>query len=344
MCPVDGCQGVVAGGVVHQADLVVDCSGRSSRIARQLELSGVLAPPVTRVTIDCAYASGFLPRSADDLDGTFLVCGTSPPTSFRGGAVLPVEGNRWMVTLAGVHGDVPGTTEDDVLAFARSLLSPAVAQLVERTGPLSSVASYRFPSSQRRRYEKVPRLLAGFVHARRRGLQLQPHLRAGHGVRRSAGRRARRYGARGGPAIGSAATAVPPQGRESHRRSMGDRRRGRLPASEDGGTEGMGDGSRQRVRPAGRQGQPHLRPTGEVVQPRAHLVEPTSSLARPSVVAGCWRPRCQDFGAKHRSAIRESARRPPASRHTSLTQHHSSRGREKGGKPPRPSPTSTAGP
>ena len=68
-----------------------------------------------------------------------------------------------MVTLAGVHGDVPGTSEDEVLAFARSLLSPAVAQLVERAGPLSSVASYRFPSSQRRHYEKVRRLLPGFV-------------------------------------------------------------------------------------------------------------------------------------------------------------------------------------
>jgi 2-polyprenyl-6-methoxyphenol hydroxylase-like FAD-dependent oxidoreductase len=113
--------------------------------------------------IDCAYASGFLPRSADDFEGSFLVCGLSPPTSFRGGSILPVEGSRWMVTLAGVHGDVPGTSEDEVLAFARSLLSPAVAQLVERAGPLSSVATYRFPSSQRRHYEKVGRLLPGFV-------------------------------------------------------------------------------------------------------------------------------------------------------------------------------------
>jgi 2-polyprenyl-6-methoxyphenol hydroxylase-like FAD-dependent oxidoreductase len=155
--------GVVVGGVMHQADLVIDCSGRSSRIAHQLESSGVLAPPVTRVTIDCAYASGFLPRSADDFEGTFLVCATSPPTSFRTGAILPVEGDRWIVTLAGVHGDAPGTAEDEVLTFARSLLSPAVAQLVEGAGPLSSMASYRFPSSQRRHYEKVRPLLPGFV-------------------------------------------------------------------------------------------------------------------------------------------------------------------------------------
>jgi 2-polyprenyl-6-methoxyphenol hydroxylase-like FAD-dependent oxidoreductase len=155
--------GVVVDEQVHRADLVVDCSGRSSRIAHQLESSGVLAPPVSRVTIDCAYTSGFLPRSADDFEGSFLVCGTSPPMSFRAGAVLPVEGDRWMVTLAGVHGDVPGTTEDDVLAFARSLFSPAVAQLVEHLGPLSSAAAYRYPSSQRRHYERVSRLLPGFV-------------------------------------------------------------------------------------------------------------------------------------------------------------------------------------
>jgi 2-polyprenyl-6-methoxyphenol hydroxylase-like FAD-dependent oxidoreductase len=153
----------VVDGEVRRADLVVDCSGRSSRVAHQLESSRLLAPPVTRVRIDCAYASGFLPRTAGDLEGSFLVCGTSPPTSFRAAAALPVEGDRWMVTLAGVHGDVPGTTEGDVLEFAHSLLSPAVAQLVEHAGPLSGVASYRFPSSQRRHYEKLRHPLPGLV-------------------------------------------------------------------------------------------------------------------------------------------------------------------------------------
>ena len=155
--------GVVVKGTVQHADLVVDCAGRSSRIAQQLETSELLAPPVSRVSIDCAYTSGFLPRSADDFDGSFLVCGTSPPESFRVGAVLPVEGDRWMVTLAGVHGDVPGTEPDEVLSFARSLPTPAVGQLVARLGPLSSATAYRFPSSRRRHYEKLPALPAGLV-------------------------------------------------------------------------------------------------------------------------------------------------------------------------------------
>jgi 2-polyprenyl-6-methoxyphenol hydroxylase-like FAD-dependent oxidoreductase len=147
----------------RSADLVVDASGRSSRIAHQLESSGLLAPPVSRVTIDCAYASRFLARSDDDFEGSFIACATTPPTSYRGGVALPVEGGRWMVTLAGVHGDVPPSDEPGFHAFATSLLSPTVGQLLDRCEPVSPIVSYRFPSSQRRHYERVPQQLSRFV-------------------------------------------------------------------------------------------------------------------------------------------------------------------------------------
>jgi 2-polyprenyl-6-methoxyphenol hydroxylase-like FAD-dependent oxidoreductase len=147
----------------RRADLVVDASGRSSRIAQQLDSSGVLAPPISRVSIDCAYASRFLARSDDDFEGTFMVCATTPPSSYRGGVVLPVEGGRWMVTLAGVHADVPPTDEAGFRDFARGLLSPVVGRLLDRCEPTSPIVAYRFPSSQRRHYERAPRLLARFV-------------------------------------------------------------------------------------------------------------------------------------------------------------------------------------
>ncbi|MFL6099770.1 MAG: NAD(P)/FAD-dependent oxidoreductase [Actinomycetales bacterium] len=147
----------------RRAELVVDASGRSSRLVRQLESSGMLSPPVSRVSIDCAYASRFLTRSEDDFEGSFVACATSPPTSYRGGVVLPVEGDRWMVTLAGVHGDVPPTDEQGFRDFARSLLSPTVGQLLDRCEPTSPIVPYRFPSSQRRHFERVGRLLPRFV-------------------------------------------------------------------------------------------------------------------------------------------------------------------------------------
>jgi 2-polyprenyl-6-methoxyphenol hydroxylase-like FAD-dependent oxidoreductase len=154
--------GVLVAGRERAADLVVDCSGRSSRIAHDLAASGVLDPPVSRVGIDVGYTSFFLRRSPDDFEGQFLVDIENPGT-FRGAAILPVEGDRWQVTLSGVHGDVPPTTDEGISAFARGLATPAVAQLIAHCERVSQIETYRFPSSQRRHYEKLPRLLDGLV-------------------------------------------------------------------------------------------------------------------------------------------------------------------------------------
>jgi 2-polyprenyl-6-methoxyphenol hydroxylase-like FAD-dependent oxidoreductase len=154
--------GVVVDGQERPADLVVDCSGRSSRLAHDLAASHVLDPPVTRVGIDIGYASFTMRRSPDDFEGHFVVC-IENPGSFRAGAVLPVEGDRWQVTLAGVHGDAPPADDDGIAAFAASLPTPAVGQLIARCERLSEASTYRFPSSQRRHYEKVRDLLPGLV-------------------------------------------------------------------------------------------------------------------------------------------------------------------------------------
>ncbi|MEV6414202.1 FAD-dependent monooxygenase [Kribbella sp. NPDC051718] len=153
--------GVVVAGEERSADLVVDCSGRNSRIVHDLAASGRLEVPVTRVGIDIGYASFLMRRSAGDFEGDFIAC-IDNPGSIRGGSVLPVEGERWQVTLAGVHGDAPPGDEDGVRAFADSLPSPVVGQLIGRCEWVSDVATYRFPSSQRRHFEKA-QLLQGLV-------------------------------------------------------------------------------------------------------------------------------------------------------------------------------------
>ncbi|MFM6852304.1 MAG: FAD-dependent oxidoreductase [Terrabacter sp.] len=149
--------GVEADGVMRPADLVVDCSGRSSRLAHDLAAAGVLDPPVTRVGIGIGYTCFFLRRTSDDFEGGFLLS-VENPGSFRGGAVVPVEGDRWHVMLSGVHGDVPPDTDDGIASFAATLSTPAVAQLIAHCERVSDIQTYRFPSSQRRHYEKVPPL------------------------------------------------------------------------------------------------------------------------------------------------------------------------------------------
>lgn len=150
-------RGVVVADSLLPADLVVDASGRSSRIVAELARTGLLDPPVTRVGIDIGYSSLLMRRHDDDFAGGFALC--QQAGTMRGGAVVPVEpdhdGDRWQVTTMGVHGDVPPADREGLLAFARSLPSPTTAQLLERCEWLSPIETYRFPSSQWRHFEKA---------------------------------------------------------------------------------------------------------------------------------------------------------------------------------------------
>jgi hypothetical protein len=68
-----------------------------------------------------------------------------------------------MVTLHGMLGDHPPTDERGFLEFARSLPTPDLYDAIVRAEPLSEVVSYRFPSSLRRHYERLPRFPQGLL-------------------------------------------------------------------------------------------------------------------------------------------------------------------------------------
>src|SRR5262249_29520865 len=90
-----------------RADLVIDAGGRNAPLLSHLTAAGYPEVPVDRVAIDLAYASRIVDRRPGDLGGAdYLVAMSSPPFG-RGGIVLPFEGDRWIVTLNGAHGDRP---------------------------------------------------------------------------------------------------------------------------------------------------------------------------------------------------------------------------------------------
>lgn len=162
---VDGgrVRGVVIDGCELGADLVVDCSGRHTRFLDQLEQAGFPQPAVSTVKVDMAYGTRILRRRADDFDGAFAVIIGGPQHGHRLGVLLPLEDDRWILTLCGFHGDVPPTDDEGFLAFARSLPAPLMADVLERAEALSPVMSHRLPSSQRRHFEKLARRPAGFA-------------------------------------------------------------------------------------------------------------------------------------------------------------------------------------
>lgn len=155
--------GVVVDGSEHRADLVVDCSGRNTRTLEQLAELGFPKPEVSSIHIDMAYATRVVTRRADDLDGTIGVLIGDPAVNHRMEYMLPIEGDRWIVTLGSFHGDDQPNTPEAFEEFARSLPSSEIADLLGRDTSSSPVMTYRMPASERCHVERLDHTLPGFV-------------------------------------------------------------------------------------------------------------------------------------------------------------------------------------
>jgi len=77
--------------------------------------------------------------------------------------LLPIEGNRWLVTLGGWLGDHAPADEQGFLEFARSLPTPDCYNVIQRSEPLTDFAVHKFPSNLRRRYDRLSRFPEGLL-------------------------------------------------------------------------------------------------------------------------------------------------------------------------------------
>jgi 2-polyprenyl-6-methoxyphenol hydroxylase-like FAD-dependent oxidoreductase len=145
------------------ADLVVDATGRGSRTPVWLDALGYPRPEPEQVRIGLGYASRTYRLPPGALDGQLAVLQAATPQHPRSGAVQALEGDRWMMTLAGILGDHPPTDPEGFLEFARSLQFPDIYEAVRDAEPLDDPVAFRFPASVRYRYERLPRFPAGLL-------------------------------------------------------------------------------------------------------------------------------------------------------------------------------------
>jgi 2-polyprenyl-6-methoxyphenol hydroxylase-like FAD-dependent oxidoreductase len=147
-----------------KGDLVVDAMGRGSPSPKWLENLGYVRPAESTVKVNFGYATRFYERRLDDPNRTDVIfVFPTPPHSKRYGAAFPIEGERWIVTLAGTAGDHPPLDEQGYIEFARTLDAPDLYQLVTKERPLSDITQHKLPSSLRRHYEKMARFPAGYL-------------------------------------------------------------------------------------------------------------------------------------------------------------------------------------
>jgi 2-polyprenyl-6-methoxyphenol hydroxylase-like FAD-dependent oxidoreductase len=144
------------------ADLVIDASGRGSQIPQQLRVLGFERPDESAVRIDIGYASCLfrVPDVPRDWKALYVV---SQPPAKRGALILPLEGNRWICTLIGRHGDHPPIDLAGYMAFAKSLPMPDIYEAIRSAEPLGEPVRYGFPAGIRRHYEKLRRFPPGLL-------------------------------------------------------------------------------------------------------------------------------------------------------------------------------------
>ncbi|MDS0281626.1 FAD-dependent oxidoreductase [Haloarcula onubensis] len=142
------------------ASLVVDATGRTSRTPEWLDTHGYAPPDLEEVSVDLAYSTTYLERP--DRDHRTYIVPPDPPRT-RGGMAAPVEDNRWVVNVNGLHGDHPPTETEELVSFLESLPVPELAALAADHDWTGDVDYYPFPSSRRYRYESLDRFPDGLV-------------------------------------------------------------------------------------------------------------------------------------------------------------------------------------
>jgi len=138
------------------ADLVVDASGRGAVTLALLQSIGRPLPEETTIGIDLGYATCIfaIPDDASTDWKGVMTFGQAPRDS-RGGLMLPLEGNRWMATIGGRHGDVPPGDAEGFLNYARALRTPTIYNAVRHAKHLDKIARYGFPESVRLHFERL---------------------------------------------------------------------------------------------------------------------------------------------------------------------------------------------
>lgn len=114
--------------------------------------------------VDLNYATALLRREDGDPDFNPVVALRSPGKSVdvAGAGISQVEGDRWMITLAGYVSHRPGRTAEDLVRVCQTEFPPEFGEVASKE-ILGDVRSYRHAESLRRDFHTLTRMPARLV-------------------------------------------------------------------------------------------------------------------------------------------------------------------------------------
>ena len=145
------------------ADLVVDASGRNSKLPAWLQASGFPAPPVDEIKLETHYVSRIYSRRPEHLAGGIALVVVSDAQTPRGGIALALDERRWIISQYSMGGARPPLDHAGFVQHAKTLAGPHLGEILGDAEPLDEPATFRFHSSIRRRYERLRRFPDGLI-------------------------------------------------------------------------------------------------------------------------------------------------------------------------------------
>jgi 2-polyprenyl-6-methoxyphenol hydroxylase-like FAD-dependent oxidoreductase len=143
-----------------EADLVVDASGRSSKLPAWLAEAGITVPEPAVVDSRTGYATRLY--TAPPEVPVVVAESIAAPHNPRGGIVMRVEGDRLMVTAQGAGGDHPPRDPEGFGRFLDSLRGP-IAEMLADAEPVTPVYLFARTASRRNAFEQTPGWPGGLV-------------------------------------------------------------------------------------------------------------------------------------------------------------------------------------
>lgn len=139
----------------HVADFYLDAMGRGSPLKQFLQSAKRELPPESVVGVDFAYASAFFEIPEDmKTDWKVVLIYPKAPEETRAAAIVPVEGNRWLVTAAGYNGDHPPLDREEYVEFMQSLSQPDIYEAIRSARLIDKIRPFKFKAGVRRHFER----------------------------------------------------------------------------------------------------------------------------------------------------------------------------------------------
>jgi 2-polyprenyl-6-methoxyphenol hydroxylase-like FAD-dependent oxidoreductase len=144
------------------ADVVMDATGRGAHTPAFLESLGYGRPVEDHIVMHTTYVSQLL-RIPQGTLKEMLVDISPAPGRPTGMFLTGYENDTWMFTVFGMVGHDPPRDLAGMLSFAQDYCPAHLIAAMRAAEPIGEVAHHRMPSSQWRRYDKMPRLPDGLL-------------------------------------------------------------------------------------------------------------------------------------------------------------------------------------